>query len=226
MREELYETFEKYPFNTIIEGCPCCVSNNDKSTLHSKQLRHLEDKDISRHAFKAMTTWENTEDFKYYLPRVFELATTRKLIVGTFVILGKLDYGNWKEWDTKEQDSVLKFLKAWWRYDINNASYFDLEFLIEINKKVHDLQGMLNTWNVSVDTQGFRNYVGLVEDYYYELKGKNTFFKDLNQFELETLIKWIESNSKKLEDGFFKYETEDEEFSKRISVTLYMFERV
>ena len=134
-KEELYKTFEKYPFKSTIEGCPCCVSDSDKSTLHSKQLRDLEDDDISRYAFKAMTTWGDVNDFKHYLPRIFELAATRKLIVYTFVILGKLDYGNWNEWQTDEQESILRFLKAWWKYDINNASYFDKDVLIEINKK-------------------------------------------------------------------------------------------
>ena len=99
--EELYKTFEKYPFKSTIEGCPCCVSDNDKSTLHSKQLRELEDDDVSRYAFKAMTTWGDVNDFKHYLPRIFELAATRKLIVDTSVILGKLDYGNWNETKAK-----------------------------------------------------------------------------------------------------------------------------
>ena len=224
--EELYRTFGKYPSKSTIEGCPCCVSDSDKSSLHSKPLRDLEDEDISKYAFKAMTTWGDVNDFKHYLPRIFELTATRKLIVNTFVILGKLDYGNWKEWEADEQDSILKFLKTWWKYDINNASYFDPEVLIEINKKLHNFHGMLNEWNVSVNTQGFRNYVGLVEGHYYKLKEKNTFFKGLTQDEIETLIKWIESNSLKLEEGFFKYESEDEEFSKIISDTLYMFERV
>jgi len=46
--ENLYKTFSKYPFKSTIEGCPCCVSDSDKSTLHSKQLRELEDDDLSR----------------------------------------------------------------------------------------------------------------------------------------------------------------------------------
>jgi len=224
--EQLYKTFEKYPFKSTIDGCPCCVSDSDISTLHSKQLRELEDEDISRYAFKAMTTWGDVNDFKYYLPRIFELAATRKLIVDTFVILGKLDYGNWKEWEIDEQNSILQFLKAWWKYDINNASYFDSEVLIELKKQIQDLQGMLNEWNVSIDSQGFKNYVDFVESYYPELKGKNKSFKDFTHDELDTLINWINSNSLKLEEGFFKYESEDEEFSNRISDTLYMFERV
>jgi hypothetical protein len=224
--EELYKTFEKYPFKSTIEGCPCCVSDTDKSTLHSKQLRELEDDDISRYAFKAMTTWGDVNDFKHYLPRIFELAATRKLIVDTFVILGKLDYGNWKEWESDEQNSIQKFLKVWWKYDINNATYFDSEVLIELNKRIQDLPTMLDDWNVSVDSQGFKNYVDFVESHYPELKGKNKSFKEFSQDEIETLISWIESNSGQLEEGFFKYEGEDEEFSKTISDTLYMFERV
>ena len=223
--DELYKTFYKYPFKSTIEGCPCCVSDNDKLTLHSKQLRELEDEDISRYAFKAMTTWGDVNDFKHYLPRIFELAATRKLIVDTFVILGKLDYGNWKGWETDEQNSIQKFLKAWWKYDINNATYFDSEVLIELNKRIQDLPTMLNDWNVNVNSQGFKNYVDLVESYYPELKEKNKSFKGFSQEEIETLISWIESNSGKLEEGFFKHESEDEEFSKRISDTLYMFER-
>lgn len=223
--EELYKTFEKYTFKPT-DGSPLTVSESDKATLHSKKLRELEGEGISRYAFKAMTTWGDVNDFKHYLPRVFELTATRKLIVDTFVILGKLDYGNWNEWETDEQNSIVKFLKAWWKYDINNATYFDSEVLIELHKRIQDLPTMLNDWNVSVDSQGFKNYVDFVESHYPELKGKNKSFNEFNQDEIEALINWIELNSGQLEEGFFKYDGEDEEFSKTISDTLYMFERL
>lgn len=225
-KEELYKTFEKYPFKSSIECCPCCVSDSDKSTLFSKQLRDLEDDDISKYVFKAMTTWGDVNDFKHYLPRIFELAATRKLMVDTFVVFGKLHYGKWNEWEADEQEVILKFLKAWWKFDINNATYFNASVLIEINKTLHDLKGMLNVWNVSIDTQGFRNYVDFVETHYYDLNEKNKLFNDLNQDELRTLIEWVKSKSSKLEEGFFKYDCEDEAFSKTISDTLYMLERV
>ena len=134
--EELYKTFSKYPFNSTIDGCPCCVSDSDKSTLHSKPLRELEDEDISRYAFKAMTTWGNVNDFKYYLPRIFELSASRKLIVDHFVVLGKLHYGKWQEWKASEQETIAKFLIAWWKNDINNNECFDSELLIEVNNIV------------------------------------------------------------------------------------------
>lgn len=224
--EELYKTFAKYPFKSTIEGCPCCVSDTDKSTLHSKQLRQLEDEDISRYAFKAMTTWGDVNDFKHYLPRIFELSSTRKLVVDTFVILGKLDYGNWREWESQEASTLNKFLRSWWKYDINTNEYFDSELLIEVNKLIKDIPSMLADWDVGIETQGFKNYVELIENHYYELKGKNKTFKELSAQEVETLNKWIESNSSRLEDGFFKFESVDKEFSARISNTLYMFERI
>lgn len=224
--EELYKAFAKYPFKSTIEGCPCCVSDTDKSTLHSKQLRDLEDEDISKYAFKAMTTWGDVNDFKHYLPRIFELSSTRKLIVDTFVVLGKLNYGNWTEWENQEILAITEFLKSWWKYEINTNEYFDSEILIEINKIIKDLSSMLSDWNVNTKTQGFRNYVELIENHYYELKGKNKTFKELSEQEIETLNNWIESNSLILEEGFFEFESIDKEFSDRISDTLYMFERI
>lgn len=224
--EKLYSTFSKYQLNSTIEGCPCCVSDTDKSTLHSKPLRKLEDEDLSRYAFKAMTTWGDVNDYKHYLPRIFELTATRKLIVDTFVTLGKLDYGNWKEWDNNEQESINEFLKAWWKYDINTATYFDTEIFIELNKLIGDIPSMLKDWNLNVDSQGFRNYVDLIEDYYYELKGKNKTFKKLSDQELTAFINWIEINSSKLEAGFFEYAETDKAFSDRISYVQYMFEKI
>ncbi|HMS68171.1 MAG TPA: hypothetical protein PKD18_08530 [Saprospiraceae bacterium] len=222
---ELYKTFAKYPFKPSIEGCPCCVSDTDKSTLHSKQLRELEDEDISRYAFKAITTWGDVNDFKHYLLRIFELSSTRKLIVDSFVVLGKLDHGNWTEWENQEILTITKFLKSWWKYEINYNGYFDSEILIEINKIIKDLPTMLSDWNLSMETQGFRNYVELTENHYYELRGKNKTFKELSEQEVETLINWIECNSFRLEEGFFKFESIDKKFSDRLSNTLYIFER-
>lgn len=222
--ENLYKTFSKYPFKSTIEGCPCCVSDSDKLTLHSKQLRELEDDDLSRYAFKAMTTWGDLNDYKHYLPRIFELSAKRKLMVDTSVTLGKLDYAQWEEWDKEEQESVTDFLTAWWKYDINNATYFDTVVLIELLKYLKDLNSMLKSWNVNIYTQGFKNYVELIEFYYYEIAGKNISFKILTSEELKIFKNWIISNVGQLESGFFKFEKYDKEFSERISNALYIIE--
>ena len=222
--EELYKTFAKYPLNSTIEGCPCCVAGTDKSTLHSKHLRELEDEDISRYAFKAMTTWGDVNDFKHFLPRIFELSSSGKLMVDTFVVLRKLDYGNWTSWESQEVLTINKFLKHWWKYDINTNEFIDSEILCEINKLIRDLPSMLADWIVDLETVGFKNYVEFIENHYHELKETSKYFKELNEQEVETVKKWIESNSSQLEVGFFKFESVDKEFSDRISNVLYMVE--
>ena len=222
--ERLYSTFSKYPFKSTIEGCPCCVSDSDKFTLHSKALRDLQDEDLSRYAFKAMTTWGDVNDYKHYLPRIFELTAKRTLFVDTFVTLGKLDYGKWNEWHLDEQNSIISFLNAWWKYDINYASYFDSEVLIELLKKLKDLKSMLIDWSLDIDTQGFRNYVEFIENYYHEFKGRRRTFKFLSDEELNLFKRWVDSNMKQLESGFFKYEKEDKEFSESISNALFIIE--
>ena len=224
--ENLYITFSKYPFKSTIEGCPCCVSGADKLTLHSKQLRELEDEDLSRYAFKAMTTWGDVHDYKHYLPRIFELTAQRKLIVDTFVTLGKLDYAKWKEWELEEQKAITEFLLAWWSYDINHASYFDSEILVELHNQILDIKLMLNVWSVEIETQGFKNYVEFVQDHYHELVGKNNTFKTLSDQEVDFFIKWVKSKEDKLEEGFFLFEKKDKEFSERISNALYILERI
>jgi len=103
--EGLYTTFSRYPSSSTMDGCPCCVSDTDKEKIHTKQLRQLDGDDISRYAFKAMTTWGDTDDFKHYLPRIFELLATTDIFVDTFVLLGKLDYGNWTTWNERKTPS-------------------------------------------------------------------------------------------------------------------------
>lgn len=225
-KEKLYSAFSKYPFKSSIKGCPCCVSDSDKSTLHSKQLRELEDEDLSRYAFKAMTTWGDVSDYKHYLPRIFELTAKRQLIVDTFVTLGKLEYGKWTAWDKEEQDAIIEFLNAWWKYDINSANLFDSEVFEELHKVLKDLPSMLEQWNIDIKTQGFRNYVEFIEYHYYGLFGKRRMFEALSEKDLKLFQKWVKSGIHKLEEAFFEYEKEDSEFSVSISNALYIVERI
>ncbi|MEL6863763.1 MAG: hypothetical protein AAFP19_05055 [Bacteroidota bacterium] len=223
---ELYQTFSQYPSRPKIEGCPCCVSDADKATLHSKPLQALEDSDLSYYAFKAMTTFGDLDDFKHYLPRIFELLAKRQLSVDVFVILGKLEYGHWDTWEEAEKSSIHQFLKAWWKYDVNHFEYFDTEILIEIYKISKDLGAMLNDWNLADDTQGFKNYVQLIEYHYHDLKNKNSTFRSFPPKEVALFLSWIKANAYRLEEAFFKYADRDQAFSEKISSTLYLFERI
>jgi hypothetical protein len=223
--EDLYKTFAIYTLKSSMEGCPCCLLNADKERLHTKQLRQLEEEDLSRYAFKAMTTWGDTNDFKYYLPRIFELLATTNFIVDTFVVLGKLDYGKWKTWTENEQKSIKDFLIVWWTDLIKKKSYFDKEAFIEIYKLIGNINTLLDRWKINFEDNSFKNFVELIYDYYNDLVNKKNEFKDLDEVSIEKLIEWIKLNSKILETGFFYFEEKDEELSEKISATLYIVER-
>ena len=224
--ENLYQTFIIYPRKPEMEGCPCCVSSADKEKIHSKQLRLLDEEDLARYASKAMTTWGDTEDYKHYLPRIFELLTTRDFIVDTFIVLGKLEYGQWKNWPENEKDAIVSFLLAWWPDFVKNSSRFDKETFVEICKLTQDINKVLNLWTISFDDNSFNNFVELVYDYYNDLTGKRKEFKELDDESIKKLIDWIKKNSAVLENGFFRYECKDRSFAEKISTALYVFERV
>jgi hypothetical protein len=223
--ERLYSTFARYPFRSTIEGCPCCVSNEDKEKLHTKQLRLLEEDDISRYAFKAMTTWGDTDDFKHYLPRIFELLSTTDFIVDTFVVLGKLKYGNWTNWEKDEQEAVRDFLFAWWTDLLKSKSYFDKEAFVEIYKLIGEVDPLLARWPITFDDNSFKNYIDLLHDYYSDLKNKRHVFKEVDKNATDKLLQWLTENREIIERGFFHYEPLDKDFAEKISNTLYIMER-
>ncbi|GAO44796.1 hypothetical protein [Flavihumibacter petaseus] len=223
--KNLYETFSIYPFKSTMEGCACCVSDADKEKIHSKQLKDLNEGDLSRYAFKAMTTWGDTDDFKHYLPRIIELLATTDFIVDTFVVLGKLEYGKWQEWCDTEKIAVTNFLWAWWTDTTRNKPYFDKEAFTEIYKLTGEMEQLLNRWTISIEDNSFSNYVDLVYNYYNDLTGKRSEFREIDNSSVEKLIKWIKDNSKHLETGFFHFADKDSELAEKISTTQYIYEQ-
>ena len=222
--ENLYSTFSIYPFKSTMEGCPCCVSDSDKEKIHSKPLRELDEDDLSRYAFKAMTTWGDTDDFRHYLPRIFELLATTDFIVDTSVVLGKLDYGKWQNWSDNERKSIIQFLVAWWTDLIKHKSYFDNEAFIEINKLTGDTDLLLNRWTVNFNDNSFSNFVDLIYNYYNDLTGKRKDFREIDDASTQKLLEWIKKHSGMLEKGFFYFADKDTEFAEKISITQYMLE--
>lgn len=168
----------------------------------------------------------DTEDYKHYLPRFFELLATTDFIVDTFIVLGKLEYGQWKNWPVNEKDAIVSFLLAWWPDFVKNGSRFDKETFVEICKLTHDIDKLLNCWTISFDDNSLNNFVELVYDYYNDLTGKRKEFMELDDETIKKLIDWIKKNSTVLENGFFHYESKDKKFAEKVSATLYVFERM
>lgn len=56
-----------------MESCPCCRGPEKVRPLYDRPLRQLMPEDLHFYAFCAMTTMGDVEDFRHFLPRIFEL---------------------------------------------------------------------------------------------------------------------------------------------------------
>lgn len=222
--ETLYITFSIYPFPSAIIGCPCCVSDTDKAKIHNKQIRQLSEDDLSRYTFKAMTTWGNENDFKYYLPRILELLSTTDFIVDTFIVLGKLNYGKWTTWTIDEQLVIKQFLLAWWEDMIKNKSYFDQDTFVEIYKFLGNVNELLDQWEISFEDNSFQNLIDMIDLCYHDLINSTNYYKDFDNKSTEKLLLWLKSKKEIIETGFFYYENKDKELAQKISNALYAIE--
>lgn len=70
---------------------------------------------VPYYAQLAMLTWGGVDDFRYFLPRVFEVAVTGDLdLVSLEVTFGKLRLGQWLTWPEDEQIALRSFMSAFW----------------------------------------------------------------------------------------------------------------
>ncbi|MBD2766664.1 hypothetical protein IC235_02010 [Hymenobacter sp. BT664] len=116
--EQLYQMFAKYPLDPAMDGSPVyqkLMLDRWNQTLAAKPLRELSVEDLTTYHFKAMTTWGGVNDFKHFLPRLFELLSELPMDFDEWVTLDKLNYGNYKNWPDNEKTVIHRFLLAFWK---------------------------------------------------------------------------------------------------------------
>lgn len=113
--DNLYQLFAAYPPNPRMSGSPLYGDLEAwNRELMGKPLRELTSDNLSRYTAKAMTTWGQVENFKYFLPRIFELTAIFEPPTDVWVILGKLEYAGWNNWPVAEKESINEFLLCLW----------------------------------------------------------------------------------------------------------------
>src|SRR5215469_6603849 len=65
-RAQLYAVFARYPARRTMQACSCCVKHEEIVALTAVPLNSLSGEDLGRYAFKAMTTWGDSEDFRSF----------------------------------------------------------------------------------------------------------------------------------------------------------------
>jgi hypothetical protein len=166
---DLYRTFSRYPADDHFAGCPHCVTDADHALLHSKPLRELQPRELSKYAFKAMSTWGSDDDFRHFLPRIFELLAFDG---GTGdwtdpeIAFGKLSYGNWRAWPDEEQTSIVGFFHALWSNVLDHFPHaFDVgSCLCCIGQAVDYVSDYLGAWHIAKSLPAARHFSSFMED--------------------------------------------------------------
>jgi hypothetical protein len=97
-----------------IDGCPCCWEKKDHGTLTQKPLKTLTVSDLSGYLGSVFLTAGGLGDFKYFLPRIFELAATDpEACLDVEISLRNLSRAEWQTWPVWERETMQSFIDAW-----------------------------------------------------------------------------------------------------------------
>lgn len=111
--DRLYSTFRGARPRTI-DGCPCCISQEERCTLVQTERRTLSADDLSSYASSVFLTCGSQLDFRYFLPRVFEIAATNEdWWPSPEIVIERLNRADWRSWTPRERRAVREFLLAW-----------------------------------------------------------------------------------------------------------------
>jgi hypothetical protein len=117
--EALYTAFAAYPLRADTNACPCCHKPEEERVLHSRPLRELSANDLRMYAADAIFVWGSEDDFRHFLPRIFELMVTVADPVFEMddpsIAFNKLHHGHWENWPAKEQEAIRRYFLAAWK---------------------------------------------------------------------------------------------------------------
>ena len=167
--KDLYETFGKYHSNQNMDGSPIYENLGKWNTeLFSKPLTELDKDDLSRFTGKAMTTWGNANDYKHFLPRVFELTAELKTPYEIWIAFDKLTLAEFQNWEEKEQKVIHEFMIALWESIVNdNSRKAELEFKDYFSAIAHfypNFSDLLDVWTQSESKAGIKHLVEFIVD--------------------------------------------------------------
>lgn len=205
-----------------MEGCPCCVEDEHKREICATPLNKLTEENLTNYTWKAMTTWGEVEDFKHFLPRIFELMTISSF--SDIITLEKLEYGEWHTWDKTETDAIKEFLLAWWADVAINKPEFDGHLFVEVLKRTSAIETMLNSWKIDIKTNSIYNLVDFIHHSFTDVVNSAFKFKQFNTGDKLYFVKWVNRQTPLLENAFFHFEKKDPEFAQEISNALYILE--
>ena len=90
--EKIYRVFSKYELGEKVKFCPCCENGGERHPIHVKPLRQLKSKDVEFfiNDHYHMNQAEFVSNFKYFLPKYFEIIANDKEWIRGFNVYSAL----------------------------------------------------------------------------------------------------------------------------------------
>lgn len=214
----LYTTFARYPLRAKVEGCPHCVDASDNRRIHSRPLRELTWDELARYSWKSLTTWGDADDFRHFLPRLFELiayqADPATVAFYSYpydeeVLFGKLTYAIWRDWPEGEQAALDDYLIALWRAAL--AIYpapTPVSLWLSCIGVATNLDPFLTAWRANETASALRHLAGFIEhplDVFSIPAQRHVWWRGTARG--QQMLAWLRDPRTRvyLEDGFFRY---------------------
>ena len=158
--EHVYYVLRRYGLKAHIEGCPCCVFDEDQQRVRHRSLRTLTAEDLELYAADALLTWGDADDFRHFLPRLLELVTgSPDDEINNEILLSKLAYANWWEWPQQERDAIEAVLQLRWELGLTlDPSEFDADtWLCGVALAGSDSSRYIDAWHTSTAHTAFEH---------------------------------------------------------------------
>jgi len=212
--ESLYTVFGGYPLTTV-EGGPCCVREEHKAVLFAKDLRRLTKDDLGRYSGKAMTTWGNANDFKHFLPRIYELTAEFEAPCEEFVVFNKLEYGKWRTWPAVETEALERYLIVLWQVVLAREEGYSSDYLIPLVNIYPRFDELLQLWE---EAEGDNAFVLLGEEVYWNSATVFSHKHLDNPIRSKRFHEWLKSS--KVRDRLFAafWNSQDEAVAEKLGV--------
>ena len=124
----VYRAFSSVPKPSVIEGCPCCIEDKEVSVLLSKPLRKISPAEMSSYASSVFLTVGSVADFRFYLPRILEIAVTESMWWPDPEVIGaSLASAGWLDWAEQERQSLAQLFDVVFSQLIEGAGGSDLD---------------------------------------------------------------------------------------------------
>ena len=192
---ELYAAFSR-PTAPIVYGCPCCITPEELAALTATPLRDVSAEVLEPYAFSVMLTVGDSEDLRYFWPRLVELLFRGELLTDQEIVFAAPDRAGWRGWPVGEQRATERFVAAVINdmttrpYEGRDVDSWVCAFSRLLEDIIPWLQPLLTTTPAAAAS--LRGFYGVNEDRLRRGRLRNAFWDSFPGKE-QKLVEWLRS---------------------------------